>query len=385
MMRHVAANALTLLIVGLVVLFGLITWGQSQFRAPGPLAAPADFVVDKGETFASVSDKLLAQGVISNATILRIGARYAHLDGSLKFGEYQIPAGASMEDVLKLLNAGGNIVRQIVVPEGLTSAQVVAMVEARDDLVGTVTATPPEGMLAPAGYDVQRGDDRTALLARMQAEQERILAAAWAGRAPDLPLKSPDELLTLASIVEKETGVATERARVASVFVNRLKRGMRLQTDPTVIYGITNGAAPLGRGLRASELAAPTPFNTYIVAGLPPTPIANPGADAIEAAAHPEKTDFLYFVADGTGGHVFASTLDAHNRNVAAWRKIEAQRIAEERAAAAAQPAPADAASPDSATPDAATPDAAPDSPDGSGTPAEGTPGQVDGPKPRQP
>lgn len=374
-MRHVAANALTLVIVGLVVLFGLITWGQSQFHAPGPLRAPADFVVDKGETFSSVSDKLVAQGIVSNATILRIGARYAHLDSGLKFGEYQIPAGASMQDVLRLLNSGGNVVRQIVIPEGLTSAQVVAMVEARDDLVGEVTVTPPEGMLAPAGYDVQRGDDRNALLARMQAEQERILQSAWDNRAPDLPLSSPQELLTLASIVEKETGVASERTRVASVFVNRLKRGMRLQTDPTVIYGITKGTAPLGRGLRASELAAPTPYNTYIVAGLPPTPIANPGAQAIEAAAHPDNTSFLFFVADGTGGHVFASTLDEHNRNVAAWRKIEAQRIAEERAAAAAAAEAGQAA--DTADGDADGTDL-PDAP-------EGTPGQVERPVPRQP
>lgn len=374
MMRNVAANALTLLIVGLVVLFGVITWGQSQFRAKGPLAAPVDFVVEKGESFASVSDKLAAQGVVSNATILRIGARYAHLDEGLKFGEYQIPAGASMEEVLRLLNAGGNVVRQIVVPEGLTSAQVVAMVEARDDLTGDVTGVPPEGMLAPAGYDVQRGDDRMALLGRMQAEQERILAAAWDGRAPGLPLKTPEELLTLASIVEKETGVAEERARVASVFVNRLERGMRLQTDPTVIYGITKGQAPLGRGIRASELAAPTPYNTYLVAGLPPTPIANPGAAAIEAAAHPETTDYIYFVADGSGGHVFASSLDEHNRNVAAWRKVEAQRIAAERAAAAA----AAAAGGDDAAPNGG---AAP----GEGAAPEGTPGQVDGPMPRQP
>lgn len=379
MMRHVAANALTLVIVGLVVLFGLITWGQSQFRAPGPLAAPADFVIDKGESFTSVSNKLLAQGIVSNATILRIGARYAHLDSGLKFGEYQIPAGASMEEVLKLLNAGGNVVRQIVVPEGLTSAQVVAMVEARDDLSGEITATPPEGMLAPAGYDVQRGDDRTALLERMQAEQQRILQAAWDGRAADLPLSSPEELLTLASIVEKETGVAAERARVASVFVNRLKRGMRLQTDPSVIYGITRGAAPLGRGLRASELAAPTPYNTYLVAGLPPTPIANPGAQAIAAAAHPEPTNDLYFVADGSGGHVFAATLEEHNRNVAAWRRIEAQQIAADRAAAAA----AAAAAQDAAPP---FPDATENPPSGAPDDApEGTPGQVDGPLPRQP
>ncbi len=371
MMRHVAANALTLLIVGLVVVFGIITWAQSTYRAPGPLTAPMDFVVDKGATFASVADQLVKEGVVRNGTVFRIAARYQHLDAGLRFGEYRIPAGASMEDVLKLLNQGGNVVRQIVVPEGLTSAQVVAMVEARDDLSGEVATVPPEGMLAPAGYDVQRGDDRTALLGRMQAEQERILQAAWDGRDPSVPLASPEELLTLASIVEKETGVAAERARVASVFVNRLKRGMRLQTDPTVIYGITKGEAPLGRGIRASELAAPTPYNTYLVKGLPPTPIANPGVAAIEAAAHPEATDYLYFVADGSGGHVFAATLEEHNRNVVAWRRIEAQRVLAEKAAALAQEAAG------SAPPAAGAGEA--------GTEVEGTPGKVERPMPRQP
>lgn len=360
MMRHVAANALTLVIVGLVLLFGMITWGQSQFRARGPLAEPVAFAVERGESFTSVSNRLVDQGIVKNGTVLRVGARYAGLDSGLRFGEYEIPAGASMEDVLELLNEGSNVFRQIVVPEGLTSAQVVAMVRQREDLTGEVTEVPAEGMLAPAGYDVQPGDDRMALVGRMRAQQERILNAAWEGRDPDLPLASPEELLTLASIVEKETGVPEERAQVASVFVNRLERGMRLQTDPTVIYGITRGEAPLGRGLRASELAAATPYNTYVVAGLPPTPIANPGADAIEAAAHPADTDFIYFVADGTGGHAFATSLEEHNRNVAVWRRIEAQRIADERAAAVAAEAEAQEA-------------------------PEGTPGQAERPRPRQP
>jgi UPF0755 protein len=333
MMRHVAANALTLLIVGLVVAFGIVTWGQGRFRAPGPLTEPVEIQVDRGESLSSVADKLAAAGAISNASIFRIGARYADLDAGLRFGDYSIPAGASMQDILELLNRGGNVVRQIVVPEGLTSWQVVEMLRVQPELVGEIAEVPPEGSLAPAGYDFQRGEERQVVLDRMRAEQGEVLAEAWAARASGLPLESPEELLTLASIVEKETGVAEERPLVASVFVNRLRRGMRLQTDPTVIYGITKGEGTLGRGLRASELATVTPYNTYAIVGLPPTPIANPGRAAIEASANPEESDYLYFVADGTGGHAFARSLDEHNANVAARRRIEAQRVAEERAA----------------------------------------------------
>jgi UPF0755 protein len=200
---------------------------------------------------------------------------------------------------------------------------------------------PPEGSLAPAGYDFQRGDTRQSILDRMAARQQEIVAEAWETRAPDLPLVSPEELLILASIVEKETGVAEERGVVAGVFANRLERGMRLQTDPTVIYGITGGEGSLGRGLLASELATRTAYNTYVIAGLPPTPIANPGEAAIRAAANPEATEYIYFVADGTGGHAFAADLATHNANVAVWRRIEAERAREaleaEAAAAAAE------------------------------------------------
>jgi UPF0755 protein len=346
MMRHVAANALTLMILGLVVLFGIITWGQSQFRGEGPLEAPLRFEVARGEGLASVTNRLAEAGAISNPSVFRIGARYTDLDAGLRFGEYEFPAGASMEAILRQLNEGGNVVRQVIVPEGLTSWQVVELLNARDDLGGEITEVPPEGALAPAGYDYQRGEQRQVLIDRMMARQEAILAEAWEGRAPDLPLASPEELLILASIVEKETGVAEERGVVAAVFVNRLRRGMRLQTDPTVIYGITGGRETLGRGLRASELAAATPYNTYVIPALPPTPIANPGRDAIFAAANPESSEYLYFVADGTGGHAFARTLEEHNANVAVWRRIEAERAAAEAAeaeAAAAAEAAAEA------------------------------------------
>ncbi len=337
MMRHVAANTLTLLILGLVLLFGLITWGQSAFRAPGPLTAPLRIEVERGEGLASVTEKLEAGGAIGNATVFRLGARYARLDDGLRFGEYEFPAGASMEAILRQMNEGGNVARRIVVPEGWTSWQVVEALREREDLEGEIAEAPPEGSLAPAGYDYQRGEERQAVLDRMAAEQERVLAEAWAGRDPELPVATPEELLILASIIEKETGVETEREVIAGVFVNRLRRGMRLQTDPTVIYGITQGRETLGRGLRASELATATPFNTYVIGGLPPTPIANPGRAAIEAAANPAATEFLYFVADGSGGHAFARTLEEHNGNVNAWRRLEAQRALEAEAAAEAE------------------------------------------------
>ncbi|WP_111429116.1 endolytic transglycosylase MltG [Rhodobacteraceae bacterium DSL-40] len=326
MMRHVAANALTLIAVALVLVFGLITWAQSQYRRPGPLTEPMRFEVEQGDTLTRVTDRLEQDGIIAHPTIFRIAARYTKQDRGLKYGEYEFEPRTSMEEVLALLNAGGNVIRQIVVPEGWTSWQVVEMLRAREELSGEITTIPTEGSLAPAGYDFQKGDSRQGIIERMQTRQSEILSQAWAGRDEGLPLKTPEELLTLASIVEKETGVAAERDLVASVFINRLERGMRLQTDPTVIYGITKGQGALGRGLRRSELVARTEFNTYVILGLPPTPIANPGRDAIMATAHPAQTDNLYFVADGTGGHVFSRTLAEHNANVVKWRQIEAER-----------------------------------------------------------
>lgn len=324
MFRHLAANALTVLILVLALVFGAIVWGQREYMAPGPLTAPLAMEIERGEGLASVAAKLKAGGAVREETVFRVAARYTRQDQGLRFGDYEIPPGASMKDILELLNRGGNVVRQVIVPEGWTSWQVVQMLNEHDDLVGEIAEIPAEGSLAPAGYDFQRGDTRQSVIDRMSAEQRRILAEAWAKRAQGLPLRTPEELLILASIVEKETGVPEERRMVASVFENRLREGMRLQTDPTVIYGLTQGKEALGRGLRASELAKPTPYNTYVMQGLPPTPIANPGKAAIEAAANPAEGDMRYFVADGTGGHVFAATLMEHNRNVAAWRRIEA-------------------------------------------------------------
>jgi UPF0755 protein len=222
------------------------------------------------------------------------------------------------------------LVFRITVAEGETSWQVVDSLKKADFLTGALETVPPEGTLAPGGYEPARGTERVALINEMTERQSAILAEAWANRAEGLPYDTPEEALIMASIVEKETGIAEERGQVASVFINRLQQNMRLQTDPTVIYGITKGESVLGRGLRQSELRRETPWNTYVIDGMPPTPIANPGVEAIRAAVNPETTDYLFFVADGTGGHAFAETLDEHNENVARWRAIEAAQGAEE-------------------------------------------------------
>ncbi len=383
MWRSLASNALTLFVVVLALVAGLLAWGRQEFTGPGPLAEAVCVKVERGASLAQVSRQLEAQGAVTDARIFRIGADYADRAAQLKFGSYLVPPGASMSQVLEIVTAGGQstcgrevnfrigvagadvVLRELdpatgnfvevvkfdaagVIPpeyrdaaeegdlrwrvtlaEGVTSWQVVDSLRRAEFLTGEIAEVPPEGSLAPDSYQVDRGADRAVLLAEMGARQERILADLWAAREDGLPYASPEEALIMASIVEKETGVAEERRVVASVFVNRLEEGMRLQTDPTVIYGITRGEGVLGRGLRQSELRRETPWNTYVIAGLPPTPIANPGRLSIEAALNPDTTDYLFFVADGTGGHAFAETLTEHNENVAKWRAIEAQREAE--------------------------------------------------------
>ncbi|MCL5775595.1 endolytic transglycosylase MltG [Limibaculum sp. FT325] len=325
-MRHLAANVLSILIVLGVVLVGAVLYAQHAFRAAGPLTEDRVFMVERGMTLREASERLEAEGIVADERLFRLGARYTGQSEALRFGEYMVHAGSSMADVLALITSGRTITHKVTVAEGLTSWQVVELLREVAVLEGEIDAIPPEGMLAPNTYFVHRGDTRAEVLARMQADQRAILDEAWAARAEGLPLASPDEVLVLASIVEKETGVPEERGRVASVFVNRLKRGMRLQSDPTIIYGLTEGKGPLGRGIRKSELEKATPYNTYVVDGLPPTPIANPGREAIIAVVNPDETNFLYFVADGSGGHAFAETLDEHNRNVQRWRRIEREQ-----------------------------------------------------------
>lgn len=389
MWRSVASNALTLFIVILVGVAALVAWGRNEFVAPGPLTEAICLQVERGASLSAVSRNLEERGAITDARIFRIGAEYSDRADDLKFGSFIVPAGASMSQVLEAITATGRstcgrdlnfrigvtrsdvvlseldltsktnrevarfdagvdplppeylevsddpaLVFRITVAEGVTSWQVVDALKKADFLQGALETVPPEGSLAPGSYEVERGTERGAIIAEMTERQAAVLAEAWANRAEGLPYASPEEALIMASIIEKETAVPEERGRVASVFVNRMRQGMRLQTDPTVIYGITNGEGVLGRGLRQSELRRETPFNTYVIDGLPPTPIANPGEASIHAAMNPDTTDYLFFVADGTGGHAFAQTLDEHNQNVARWRRIEAEQGAAEQSGA---------------------------------------------------
>ena len=323
--RNLAANMFSILIVVGLVILGVLGVARERISAPGPASEPVFFQVAQGAKFANVADELEDAGAIRRAFLFRLAARYSGKDRRLKYGEYEIPARASMEEILDLLSTGGNVRHFVTIPEGMSVAMAVDRLMAEEKLTGEVSELPPEGSLFPATWDFQRGEDRDAVIKRMQAKMNAVLDDAWENRDSDLPLSSKEELLILASIIEKETR-PQEHGKVASVFVNRLRQGMRLQTDPTVIYGITKGTESLGRGLRRSELNRATPYNTYVIDGLPPTPICNPSEASIRAAANPDSTPYLFFVADGTGGHAFAETLSEHNRNVEAWRRIERER-----------------------------------------------------------
>lgn len=320
------STLLTLATIGGLGVVGAGLYAKTRFEEPGPAKTETVVLLKRGAGVNAIASILEREGAISDAFLFRLGAKYHDADRALKAGEYAIPAGASMADILEQLKAGDTIQRKITVAEGLTSYEIVAAVNAADLLEGELTEVPPEGSLAPETYFYERGEKRAAVIERMRALQSSVIDELWEERAADLPFDTKEAALILASIVEKETGVSSERARVAAVFVNRLRKGWPLQTDPTVIYGITLGKSVLGRGLRQSELERETPYNTYVIKGLPPTPIANPGRAAIEATLNPASTSELFFVADGSGGHAFATTLAQHNKNVRAWRKIEAQR-----------------------------------------------------------
>ena len=300
-------------------------WFESASTSPGPLAAPATVVVPSGSGLQVIADELRAQGVIDSPMVLLLRARWKGEAHRFKAGEYAFEPGVSVDDVIAMMVAGRTVVHRITLPEGWTSAQIAELIAADDVLAGELDAVPPEGSLLPETYHFERNEDRNALVARMTAAMDSALAELWATRADGLPFETPEEALVLASIVEKETGIAAERPHIAGVFVNRLKRGMPLQSDPTVIYALTGGEGPLDRPLTRTDLKTDSPYNTYVVPGLPPGPIANPGRDAIAAVLQPMETKDLYFVADGTGGHAFAETLAEHNRNVAAWRALQNQ------------------------------------------------------------
>ncbi|WP_127145827.1 endolytic transglycosylase MltG [Pelagibacterium montanilacus] len=329
---------LSLVLLGLVVVGGAVLFGISSFNADSAIPEDRSFVVEQGNALATVANRLQEQGLISNAMVFRLGAIAMRRDTDILAGEFNIAAGSSMSDILREITEGTPIQLQVVVPEGFTSWQVVARVDANTHLTGSIDVMPPEGSLLPGAYAYRRGDTRQSVIDRMTAAMDAAIEDVWAGRADDLPIDTPEEMVILASIIEKETAVADERGLVAGVFTNRLEIGMRLQSDPTIIYGITLGEGTLGRGLRRSEIDEVTPYNTYQIDGLPPGPIANPGIEALEAAANPTETTALYFVADGTGGHAFADSYREHQDNVAAWREIERQR-AEQAAEAEAQAA----------------------------------------------
>lgn len=331
-------RGMTLLVVVLALLAGVFYFAKIKFDQPGPLQASTTFVIPKGEGLSVTAERLESEGIIADRRIFVASAlyfKYLRSKAQLKAGEYEFRKNASMRMVLDAISQGKELLRKFTVVEGLTSDQVVERLNAEPELEGSVAQMPAEGSLLPDTYKFSRGTTRQELLDRMQSEQEKFVRQLWDNREQGLPIKTPREALILASIVEKETGRADERARVAAVFVNRLKQNMRLQSDPTIIYGLVGGKGPLGRPILRSEIDQSTPYNTYQIDGLPPTPIGNPGRSSIEAVLNPGDTKDIYFVADGTGGHAFAPTLDEHRRNVLKWRDIE--RKNKEQAEAEAQ------------------------------------------------
>mgnify|MGYP003542223513 CR=1 FL=1 len=312
-------------------------YGKREFEKAGPAADAATFVVKRGSGVGDVATQLENRNLITDARVFRYGAKILKLENKLKAGEYEIRAGASMRDILASLSSGKSVLHSLTIPEGLTVMQILTRIGENEVLTGDMPAdVPPEGSLLADTQRFSRGTTRAEIVQKLMNDQKKLVDEIWARRQPNLPIKDINEFVTLASIVEKETGKADERPRVAGVFINRLNKGMRLQSDPTIIYGIYGGRGkPADVPIRRSDIDKQTPYNTYQIDGLPPTPIANPGKDALEAVANPSKTEDLFFVADGTGGHVFAPSLDEHNENVARWREIEAKAAQEAKAKAA--------------------------------------------------
>ncbi|MCW5732301.1 MAG: endolytic transglycosylase MltG [Alphaproteobacteria bacterium] len=319
-----------LLLAGLLILAcgvaagGAFLWARHAFHAPGPAAGDVTLILPRGAGLAEIARRLEEGRVVADRRLFAAGVYWYGQERQLQAGEYRFPAAISAHAAMRLLAEGRRVQRRLTVPEGLTVAEIQKLLAATEGLVlDEPLGAPPEGSLLPETYFFSHGDSAAALQSRMRRAMEQALAEAWAARKPGLPLKSPEEALILASIIEKETGRTDERARVSGVFHNRLKRGMRLQSDPTVIYGLTSGQGPLGRDLTRGDLNRVHAWNTYQIDGLPAHPIANPGRASIEAALQPEETRDLYFVADGEGGHRFAETLEQHNRNVARWRRMQ--------------------------------------------------------------
>jgi UPF0755 protein len=323
----IVGNAIFSVLI-LLMLAGAVSFimGKSRIEAAGPLETDKVVNIPPRLGLLEIADLLRHEGVIDQNNLIFIGGVFAlKARTELKFGEYLFSKHASMRDVLETMVEGKVVQHPITVPEGLTSEQIVQLLQGNEILTGNINAIPREGSLLPGTYNESRGSARDQVIQRMQAAEQRLLKDVWEHRSPDLPLKTPEQLLILASIVEKETGKPEERTRVAAVFVNRLKQKMKLQSDPTIIYGLVFGKGKLDHPITKSEKEQPTPFNTYIIDGLPPGPISNPGRASLEAAAIPARTKELYFVADGTGGHAFSENYDQHLKNVAKWRGIEGE------------------------------------------------------------
>ena len=342
------------LAIGLIGV-AVVVWSLVESRKPGPLAADKILVIEREDDAGPIGDQLERAGVVDSALWF---SAMTLIDGSrpgLKRGEYAFKANVSLHDVEAELLSGKVVLHSLTIPEGLTSDQVTQRLRDNDTLIGEIKEPPREGSILPETYKFARGETRQALLTVMAKAQTKAVDEIWAKRAADLPIKSPGELITLASIVEKETGKPDERSRVAAVFVNRLRQKIKLQSDPTIIYGLVGGKGTLGRPIKRSEITQPSPYNTYVIDGLPPGPISNPGRASLEAAANPARTRDLYFVADGTGGHSFTETYDQHQKNVAKLRAMEKQ-IQNDTVEPADDPPPAAAAAPADTTPTAATP-----------------------------
>jgi UPF0755 protein len=351
---------ITIILVLMIGAGGGYFYGRQKIEAPGPLADDKIVNIPSRAGMADIADTLQREGVIDNNRWAFIGAVFAlKARSELKPGEYLFQKNASLRDVVGTMVEGKVVQHAVTIPEGLTSEQIMARLADNDIFSGSVREVPREGTLLPETYKFPRGTTREQVIARMQQAQKRALAEIWERRNPDIPIKSPEQLVTLASIVEKETGKPDERSRVAAVFVNRLRQKIKLQSDPTIIYGLVGGKGTLGRPIKRSEIQQPSPYNTYVVEGLPPGPIANPGRASLEAAANPARTRDLFFVADGTGGHAFSDTYDQHQKNVARLRAMEKQ-IQNDTVEPADDPPPAAASAPADTTPTATTTKPAP-------------------------
>lgn len=307
-------------LLALIATLGVLGWIYAIYTMPGHTTLDQPMVLTRGQGLNEISMQLATKGIVSNQFVFRAGVRFSGLSHSLKAGEFLFPAGASMREAAKIISDGVTIVRRITIPEGLSSAKVVELLRQTEGLSGEIGKTPQEGTILPNTYHFSYGDKRATIISRMVKAMHNTTKKLWADRDQGLPLATIQQAIILASIVEKETSLREERSRVAAVFLNRLRLGMRLQSDPTVIYGLTRGVNSLGRPLHRSDLKQVTPYNTYRNLGLPPTPITNPGYAALYAVLHPDIGKNLYFVADGSGGHAFATTYAEHKRNVKRWR-----------------------------------------------------------------